>query len=242
MANSLLVNLSSYWKCDESSGNLADSKGSVTLTNTNITFSAGLINNGANINGTGNYATGGTGDFNFVNNNAFSCSLWFKQTSSGGNQMMVSKGSNTWNIFASATSNKLTAAVPGVANVVQNSSAIPDANWHHAVLTHAAAASNEQWTLYQDSIQVSQANNGNSMSTNTLNFAFGAEAGSPNPTLSFGGSLDEVGIWTKVLTQTDVNNLYNSGSGLAFGSFDSGGGGGTVNPTAGFMSLLGIGN
>lgn len=40
-------NMVSYWKFDESSGNAADSIGSLTLTNTGVSYSAGKIRNGA---------------------------------------------------------------------------------------------------------------------------------------------------------------------------------------------------
>ena len=43
----LIDNQVSYWKLDESSGNASDSEGSNTLTNSNVTYQAGKINNGA---------------------------------------------------------------------------------------------------------------------------------------------------------------------------------------------------
>lgn len=44
----LRTNLVSYWRLDESSGNAADSTASAnTLTNASVTYSAGILNNGA---------------------------------------------------------------------------------------------------------------------------------------------------------------------------------------------------
>jgi len=46
------ASLVSYWKLDETSGDATDSKGSATLTNTNVTYSSGVFENGAVFNGT----------------------------------------------------------------------------------------------------------------------------------------------------------------------------------------------
>jgi hypothetical protein len=43
--------------------------------------------------------------------------------------------------------------------------------------------------------------------------------GYPLNTFSFSGRLDEWGFWNKCLTQTDIDNLYNSGGALPYGSF-----------------------
>src|SRR3990167_551156 len=47
------TNLVAYWKMDESSGDATDSVASHTLTNTNVTYGTGKINNGAAFNSTG---------------------------------------------------------------------------------------------------------------------------------------------------------------------------------------------
>ena len=54
-------NLISYYKFDESSGNASDSVGSNTGTNTGLTYSAGIINNGiTSIGGSGQNSVFGT--------------------------------------------------------------------------------------------------------------------------------------------------------------------------------------
>lgn len=49
------------------------------------------------------------------------------------------------------------------------------------------------------------------------NFSIGKEVGA----VYSDGNIDEVGLWTRALSAGDVTSLYNSGSGLAYGSFTS---------------------
>lgn len=53
---------------------------------------------------------------------------------------------------------------------------------------------------------------------NTENFLIGGRILSDSR--SFDGRIDEVGIWYRVLTQTDINFLYNSGNGLGYDDFE----------------------
>jgi hypothetical protein len=85
--------------------------------------------------------------------------------------------------------------------------------WLHIVLTHNA--STRILKLYLDGVLVS---------TSTPRTAYSAAAGyevyalsdfQSGPSIgSFGGTMDEFGIWQKLFTSTDVTNLYNSGAGL----------------------------
>ena len=68
--NSLLNGLVSYWKLDETSGNAVDNIGGNTGVNTNVTYAAGKINNGAVFNGTA-YLTGSTSSYQVFTYNAW---------------------------------------------------------------------------------------------------------------------------------------------------------------------------
>jgi len=62
----------------------------------------------------------------------------------------------------------------------------------------------------------------NTISLNTVNsklFSIGARTGDPGNTTGqfFDGTIDEIGIWSRVLTSDEISDLYNSGDGLPYG-------------------------
>lgn len=208
-----------YYKLDESSGNASDSIGSRTLTNTNtVTYSTGKINNGAN------FVTASSQYFTFtpvgLSNSTFSISGWFY---SGTNQ-----GGSIYQEGISGNNNPYIAIQRGGANgtdwvlVARDASAVGLSDqwtadvtrntWHHFVWTMTTTQSN----LYLD---------GNTTPIRTTNFtanSFTANVGRignakrVNEESFWGGSLDEIGVWNRALSSTEITSLYNSGSGLQY--------------------------
>jgi len=67
------------------------------------------------------------------------------------------------------------------------------------------------------------------------NFTLGAIYSGGTPEGFFDGMIDEVGVWSRLLTSDEVTTLYNAGAGLSY-PFSSG----TV--ATHFLSLLGAGS
>jgi len=201
--------LDSYWKLDESSGNAADFVGSNTLTNANVTYGAGKINNAAVFNGSNATLTGTT-----YNSYPFTVSCWVKTSTTGNDAALignyVASSFNGWSLRIVSTGILFWAYVTGAryTSYTTPSNSISDGNWHHVVgVLDSSGAS-----VYID---------GTSIGTT----AWTGTAGAPTTTNSllsglyasayYTGSLDEVGVWPRALSGAEITDLYNSGAGLS---------------------------
>jgi len=231
---SLLTSLVGYWKFDESNGNALDSSGNNnTLTNNNsITYSAGKINNGANIeldnsqffsiayaNQTG---LGLTGDCSF--------SFWVKinqQPPSTGetayfffNKSNEAGGLRAYEVAYSNNSGEYHLDFgKTVADVNDNYYAVttlPVGSLAHVVITWKA--STHTATFYVNNVVVGTST-GSVGSTSIDDEATPLQIGAyvddsfPSGKFFLDGQMDESGIWAKVLTADEVSILYYGGVG-----------------------------
>jgi len=223
--SSLVAQIRGYWKLDESSGNAADSFGGRTLTNVNTTvYTTGKINNGADLEASSSnnlvYTTDslsiGTGD-------SRSMSAWIKLESnptSTNEYLIFVHGESLANFRVSIFNDGGTMKVNSVRNNAgfNNTSAysvdLNDSNWHHIVQTASNSAGT--WTIktYIDSVERISHSSTFSTSSNTITgFKLGTLSLSDGVPQYFDGIIDEVGIWTRALTSTEITSLYNSGAG-----------------------------
>lgn len=198
----LTTNLVSYYKME---GDSTDFYGTENGMDTNMTYglSYGKIDQGANFSGSGQIAVGtpavGT-------SNQFSYSFWIK----GFNANCQPMGHRTdaglqWRMIYIA-SNGIVSLIMRNNNYVQtDSTSALDSNWHHIVATYDGT--NQR--IYFDGSK--QGETANSSSPGALSVDIGDTAGSSSAKLI--GNMDEVGIWSKALSQQEITDLYNSGSG-----------------------------
>jgi hypothetical protein len=236
---SLTTNLVSYWKLDESSGNAADSVGSNTLTNINtVTYAAAKINNGASINSSSNYLgiTDASQTGLAITPN-LSLSVWVKFNTtpgSGGTRHLVGKYTDNSAVtnpgYAIWLANNgglgglilyLTAGGTDTSGHGQSTSYVlwtPTTGiWYHIIATYAAGT--QVFTAYingaaQTLTVISSA--AAEIGTNTSKFTLGANDNSGTVRDWLDGALDEVGIWSRVLTSGEASSLYNAGTGLQY--------------------------
>jgi hypothetical protein len=210
--------LVSYWKLDESSGNAVDSIGSVTGTNTGVDFSAGKINNGADFGGGTDKISLGN-NFNF--SSSFSISLWFQITTTSGELRLITKGDSAgnqyqWGIQMNGSGNVSPAlwngSGAGYLSFV-GSSSISLNTWYHYVLTYNSSTTTLTGYLNGSSDGSDNTTNGSWLTSGSANCLLGARADNDSPLT---GRLDEVSIFNRALTATEVTELYNSGSGLQY--------------------------
>lgn len=222
--STLLNNLVSYWKLDESSGNAADSVGSNTLTASGAGFAAGKINNGDSQTA-GQYF--GRGDSCGITNGSFSVSTWIKptalptadQSSYANTQVFYAHGNTSVNVSFFMTLNR-TAGVQQITINRQRQLAengqinynftTPTSSFTHVVGTFDGTT----LTLYV---------NGTSVATYTVTglngsggpvtdeTRIGGEAGTYGS--AYAGLIDETGLWSRALTSAEVSSLYASGAG-----------------------------
>ncbi len=224
LAVDLLTGLAAYYKCDESSGNLADATGNGhTLTNTNTgTFAAGKINNAFSVTDavSDQYGTDSGHAIMSGSKTKVSFSGWFKRADHTVDKMFIGYGDDTNNylvllpytdghIYAYAGTN-------GDADIFD---ATDDGAWHHYVLvydgTQGTAAN--RLAVYRDGVALTASGTSGtpaSSYTVTGNFRVGKVSGG---SANYIGSYDEIAVYDGVaLDASQVAALYASGAGLSW--------------------------
>lgn len=210
------TNLVSYWKCDEASGNLADSHGSNTLTVTGSpTYSAtGIINTGIDFSDAAE-RFGNTSST--LRPTVISVQAWVKFNVTGEFEWIAgATPSGNWNAgygLMKDTSDKIRFFINSWnTNFAITTGAMSTGTWYHVVGTYDGTTIKlyVNNTLYSSSYSTAI-----SYASVTEFYAGGHPTGST--AYSMDGILDEVFVQdTAVLSSTDVSDLYNSGSGLAY--------------------------
>lgn len=227
----LIDNIVSYWKLDESSGDAADSAGSNTLTNTNtVTYAAGKINNAANFaSASSQYFTIADASQTGLDGMAdVSFSFWinFASLPTDGNYMIpLAKWNATGNqrsyeVVVRNTSGQYTLEIfysddglgGASANVATANVSLSTSTWYYFVIT--IAGSSETMTLYKDGSSLTLASNSQNGNTSIYDSTSAFEVGRGTSDLGYvNGAIDELGIWDRVLSASEVTSLYNSGAG-----------------------------
>jgi hypothetical protein len=236
--------LAGYWKLDESSGDAADSVGSVTLTNTNtVTYSAGKINNGAD--------TGSSNTTKFLANTS-SCPLTGAQIAAGFtiniwiNLYDVTSDKSLFFINNSATTNRRQVNLRFMnTGDLFNVTCFPNSGGGATSLSGANANSASTWymvTVTFDGTTLKLFRNATQENSTSLTWGTGSSntpvtsiftqyEGGGNETGS--AKADEVGVWSRALSGTEITELYNAGAGIQYPF--------TV-ATVRSLGLLGVGN
>ena len=214
-------NLIEYWTMENTSGSL--SVANLTAVGSPSTV-AGKVNNGRQY-------VGGTSRDDFTYSTAISTgslSMWFKYTSIANSLgRLVNKthpGVSDVLITYIDTSDRFNVVINDSANLNTSFSTLSTGTWYHYVVT---------W----DGSNVKTYKNGsletNAVSTKTVqsDSAVYSIGGTGANLQGISGIVDEVGLWSRALSATEVSQLYNSGTGytyplpffyslvLSFGSF-----------------------
>jgi hypothetical protein len=215
--SSLATGIEAYWKFDEGSGTTtSDSSGhgsTGTTHGSNIWTPSGKINAGLQLGGPGstNYVstslpvtTSGPVTYAGWANRADSLGSYglLGSSASGGTGPLIQIPSGTNSI-------KFWRHTSGVSTVFNNAVPTPGTWFQWALVDDPTA---QTTTLYI---------NGASVGTNSYT-ATGATAGNveiggyAGTSSLFKGLIDEVGVWNRALTATEVTTLYNGGTGLQY--------------------------
>jgi hypothetical protein len=218
--NPIWSGLTNYWKFNESSGTVNyDSVGSINYTNTATMSVTGKNNYGVNVTTAGTQLYSTTMQ---LMSGEFTLSMWFKanSTGSGVHPFFQIRPSN-WIEFIINVNFSLFASIGSSGYFVcqTNDNTVPDdTNWNHYVWTYDGSGISTGSKLYingdNKSYSVNNTNNHGSVSGSGIAY-IGDYAVVPN-TYPSKGSHDEFAIWNRVLSQTEINTLYNSGNGLFY--------------------------
>jgi RHS repeat-associated protein len=222
-----------YWKFDESSGNASSAVGGNTFTNNNsVAFSAGKINNAASFSGNNFFNIDDASQTGLDFSSDFSVSAWVNFSvllSNGDNFQLINKWNDTvsapkWSymfnvknnsgtyqlVFATYRGTSGSFTLGDYSEVVKNFPSLTTNTWYHIVVTKSGTTV----TFYI---------NGSLLDSGTLAFSNIADSNADVRTgRGWGGStsanakVDEVGMWNRALTASEVTQLYNSGSGLQY--------------------------
>ena len=200
----------SYWKLDESSGNASDSVGSNTLTNTNVTYSTGKINNGAVFNGSNAKLVKANDSFG----SSYSFSFWIYRNNNTNIYGVISKddGSTRVASILSQTSGNIDGTLwlsSGQKSI--SPFAITNSVWNHIVVT----LNSTDARVYLNGALNQTIVTGLGASTTSFGTWFGADQFSGGRWF-LDGIMDEIGYWNSVLTASEITDLYNSGNGKSY--------------------------
>lgn len=207
-----------YWKLDSDS---TSSISTHTGTDTSVTYTTGKISNGASFNANSDsIVIPSSSEFN---NASMSLSFWIKTTETGSNLNVISRYNNATNRQFRSIINNTAGKIGFIAydsadnnTTLRNSGTINDGNWHHVVWTVGNDGSDLVTNVYTDGSLTTGPNTetGSTASLKTsgsgtiiMNGDNGIDGGMTT------GMLDEVAIWSRVLTSDEVALLYNSGNG-----------------------------
>jgi len=225
----LTDNIVAYWKLDETSGNASDASGNgntIALTGS-PTYVAGKINNGLSF-GTSNTTNYGIVESNLgITGGSITMNVWVKiltPPTSGQLQMLAVHQSGAGSHVSEVLSYYNNAGTPRIicyrrGEDAFTNSAVYDTDLgtsSYHMLTYSYDGSTIR--LYLDGTLVaSAASSGNGSSGGHDDFCVGGiwyYAGSLQNVYLNSTITDEVGVWSRALSDAEVSSLYNGGAGL----------------------------
>ena len=223
----LTTNLISYWELEETSGTRNDSHGSNHLTDNNtVTSGTGQV-------GTAAFFTSANSEYLSITDAAQtglditttgSWAYWIKFNTDTDAVVLAKYSTGQqgyWLQHQVGTSQRFTNSAEIAMDVTAT---MNTGTWYFCVWTYNSGTA----TFYLNGTSQGSATNGTSLTNTTAPF----ELGRINKYNSnyVDGLMDQVGVWSKVLSGTEITDLYNGGAGLSYS-----GGGSTFVPRVSFI-------
>jgi len=232
----LYIDLRLYYALDEASGDALDSYGfaeHLTETSGTIAATTGKVAGCRDFElGDTEYFTGASSLRNHFEDLDWTIAAWVNLESIATSQYLVSKWNTTGNqrsyglIYNTGTTNfEVLASSAGTSATTTTLPAstfgTPSTGvWYFIVARYDATG--DQLAISVNAGTVDTASHSGGVFDSTAAFRLGARG---DGTLNLDGLLDEVGIWLRRLSDAEVTELYNSGSGRDYAYIISGGGG-----------------
>jgi hypothetical protein len=205
----LLTDLAAYWKLDDLTW--SDSVGSNNLTNNgSVTVGTPKLGAGsAEFDGTNYLSRGDDPALRIDPVNGFTISVWFYPTLITGRHTIINKWSPGY--LLRLNNSDLEFYLNDGSNRLVSISGITTGSWYHAIAWYDP-------TAQRSYVQLDNGTPVQSIATFVPNagsdpFVIGATDTGTN---TFIGRIDEPGKWDRVLTSSERDDLYNSGSGLSY--------------------------
>jgi hypothetical protein len=183
-----------------------------------LTYTTGKIGQAFNFNGTNSYVSLPNNSFNNLTGD-FSVSCWFKTNTVSGNQMIFSNlaynggaRKGFYIILASNTIGCWFTNQPTYSQELYTSAAVSINTWYHLLVTRESGVVK----IYLNGTLLVTDTNAIPLSYVTTLASIGAYTNGVSTTSYFNGNIDAFNVWTKVLTQSEITELYNSGNGKQY--------------------------
>ena len=209
-------NLVAYWTFD---GNANDSVGSDNGSVTGATNTTGLINNGYSFDGSGDYLYNtSVPEFEMA---AFSLMAWVKPDTSAASCYILNFGKPInspyygWVVSLSA-SNAISffSGKSGGYNNITTTGVLTDNVWNMVIITFSGTEA--RIYINDNAVETTGSLGAISYNSSYRKFNIGRIIDYTPAPYWMDGMIDEVGIWNRVLTADEVEELYNSGDGLQY--------------------------
>ena len=216
---SLNTDLTSYYKLDESSGTVIDNVSSNNGANNGAQAGVtGQINTAYDIDANEGISIAGAGTSPFDFTGDFSVSLWVKPNSFGGAQNMLGNnvlgaGNGGW-ILAMLNTGQVyfqenRAGSPNYPQT-RSSTTLSTGSYQHVVMVKTGTSPK----LYIGGTEVSysiQDTHDSSVTSSNTQFQIGSTNDADEDL-----AIDEIGLWDRALTTSEITQLYNGGAGISW--------------------------
>lgn len=207
----LTDDLKAYWAMED----LTDSTGNgYTLSNNSATSGATGINNDCyDFNGSSSYVTT-TAIPRTTTNGSYTVSFWIHFDSTANSQQMIGGATNFVGHIQTYQNTKLVFQWSPSYYVITNSGIVSNTGWYHIVIRYNDGDTGAQGRIFVNgnkitSYSASAYGSGSALASGTYYIGrYFASAG-----YYIDGQIDEIGMWTRGLSDDEVAELYNSGAG-----------------------------
>ena len=194
-----------------------------------LTYGVGKVGTAFQFNGSNAYVN--MGDVMDIGTSSWSYSYWFNSPNAFPNQMVFSKalaGSSIGRVWSSVENNRVSfnfqADSSNIITTQMAASNIANNTWYHVVLVLDRTDKLKMYingALYPITVFTGTNNLTPYTSTNyntTHPFRIGAYTSGDNttPIAFFNGQIDAFNAWNRVLTQSEITELYNAGNGKQY--------------------------
>ena len=212
----LTEDLISYYKLDETTGDVIDSHGTNDGTNNGATRGVtGIINNAFDFDGNNDYINLNSGsvstdDLSLTND--FTICAWIKPDSVSGTFNILGKRNSDNYQFVFRIANGGISLLTTGGNIFYSTETITTGSFQYVCVTR----DNDGDTIFYADGSSVYSESSLSISHINTNVRIGNDETGNFP---FNGIIDEVGIWERVLSSDEISELYNSGNGLSYDNF-----------------------
>lgn len=155
----------------------------------------------------------------FSNTSAFSYSFWTKLTDGGANTFLYKRSNNAnlrgYSITKTAGSELVITLQNAVGNAIQVTTSganINNGSWNNVVMTYDGTSLASGVKVYVNGVSVTLTTNSNTLSatiSNTADLFVGAT--NPGNVANINAKIDELSLWRKSLSASDVSSIFNNG-------------------------------